>query len=180
MAWRWSSPSHYLNKCWNTVNLNLRKKLQWNLKRNSYIFIQEMHLKMLSAKWWQFCLSLNVLTTLFMPTCFKESCLYVICMVPQHWYEDPFCTTTGQILFLFYVIHMQKIYWFRYICVLILISSSSPISPFILSAVIIQNQTHAPLCWWNVIYPLILLLHWHYQLDKYQRHFCYFFHIIRL
>ena len=27
---------------------------QWNLKQNSYIFIQENHLDM-SAKWWPFC-----------------------------------------------------------------------------------------------------------------------------
>ena len=31
----------YLNQCWNIVNWNLRKKLQWDLKRNSYIFIEE-------------------------------------------------------------------------------------------------------------------------------------------
>ena len=36
-----SAPSHYLNQCWNIVKSNLRNKLQWNLKRNSYIFIQE-------------------------------------------------------------------------------------------------------------------------------------------
>ena len=34
-------PSHYLNQCWNIVNWNLRNKLQWNIQRNSYIFIQE-------------------------------------------------------------------------------------------------------------------------------------------
>ena len=34
-------PSYYLNQCWNSVDWNLRNKLQWNLKRNSYIFIQE-------------------------------------------------------------------------------------------------------------------------------------------
>ena len=34
-------PSHYLIQCWNIVNLNLKDKLQSNLKRNSYIFIQE-------------------------------------------------------------------------------------------------------------------------------------------
>ena len=28
-------------QCWDIVNWNLRNKLQWNLKRNSYIFIQE-------------------------------------------------------------------------------------------------------------------------------------------
>ena len=48
-------------QCWNIVNSTHRNKLQWNLKRNSYIFIQEMHLKMWSAKWQPFCLGLNVL-----------------------------------------------------------------------------------------------------------------------
>ena len=37
----WSAPSHYLNQCWNIVNLTLRNKLQWNFNRYSYIFIQE-------------------------------------------------------------------------------------------------------------------------------------------
>ena len=37
----WSAPSHYLNQHWNYVNWTLRNKLQWNLIRNSYIFIQE-------------------------------------------------------------------------------------------------------------------------------------------
>ena len=36
-----SAPSHYLNQCWNIVNWTLRNKLQWNLNRNSIIFIQE-------------------------------------------------------------------------------------------------------------------------------------------
>ena len=34
-------PSHYLNQCWNIVNLTLRNKRQWTIDRNSYIFIQE-------------------------------------------------------------------------------------------------------------------------------------------
>ena len=37
----WSAPSHYLNQCWNIVNSNLRNKLQWNPRRNSFIFILE-------------------------------------------------------------------------------------------------------------------------------------------
>ena len=37
----WSAPSHYLNQCWNIVNWTLRNKLQWDLNRNSYIFINE-------------------------------------------------------------------------------------------------------------------------------------------
>ena len=41
MACRWSAPSHYLNQCWNSVNWNLKNKLQWNFIRNSYIFIRE-------------------------------------------------------------------------------------------------------------------------------------------
>ena len=34
-------PSHYLNQCWNIVNSHFRNKFQWNLKRNSCVFIQE-------------------------------------------------------------------------------------------------------------------------------------------
>ena len=34
-------PRHYLKQYWNIVNSNLTSKLQWNLKHNSYIFIQE-------------------------------------------------------------------------------------------------------------------------------------------
>ena len=37
----WSAPSHYLNECWNIVNWNPRNKLQWNINRNSYIFVQD-------------------------------------------------------------------------------------------------------------------------------------------
>ena len=37
----WTAPSHYLNQCWNIVNWTLRNKLQWNLNRNKYIFIQQ-------------------------------------------------------------------------------------------------------------------------------------------
>ena len=37
----WSAPSHYLNQCWNIVNSDLRNKLQWNPRRNSFFFILE-------------------------------------------------------------------------------------------------------------------------------------------
>ena len=37
----WTAPSHYLNECWYIVNWTLRKKCQWNINRNSNIFIQE-------------------------------------------------------------------------------------------------------------------------------------------
>ena len=37
----YSVPSHYLNQCWKIVNWTLRNKIQWNLNRNSYVFIQE-------------------------------------------------------------------------------------------------------------------------------------------
>ena len=36
-----SAPSHYLNQCWNIVSLTLKNKLQWNVNRNSNIFIHE-------------------------------------------------------------------------------------------------------------------------------------------
>ena len=35
------APNHYLNQCWNIVNLTLRNKLQCNFDRNSNIFIKE-------------------------------------------------------------------------------------------------------------------------------------------
>ena len=35
------SPSHYLNQCWNIVNLTLSNKLQWKGNRKSQIFIKE-------------------------------------------------------------------------------------------------------------------------------------------
>ena len=47
----WSAPSHYLNQCWNIVNSKLRNKLVLNIKRNSYIFIQENAFKTSSPKW---------------------------------------------------------------------------------------------------------------------------------
>ena len=37
--YNWTVPSHYLNQCW--LNLTLGNKFQWNLNRNSIIFIQE-------------------------------------------------------------------------------------------------------------------------------------------
>ena len=55
-------PSHYLNQFWNVVNWTPRNNLQWNFNRSSYIFIQEMNLKMVSGNWQPFCLGPNVLT----------------------------------------------------------------------------------------------------------------------
>ena len=56
------SSDNYLNQCCNIVNWILGNKLQWNLNRNSHIFIKKMLLKMSSAKWRLFCLGFNVLS----------------------------------------------------------------------------------------------------------------------
>ena len=37
----WTAPSHYLNQCWNSINWTHRNRVQWNLNRNLYIFIEE-------------------------------------------------------------------------------------------------------------------------------------------
>ena len=37
----WSGPSHYLKQCRNIIKWTLRKIIQLNFNRNSYIFIQE-------------------------------------------------------------------------------------------------------------------------------------------
>ena len=57
----WAAASHYLNQCWNIVNWMHGNKLQLNLNRNSYIFIQVNTFEMSFGKWGLFCLSLNVL-----------------------------------------------------------------------------------------------------------------------
>ena len=57
--WRWVMISSLI---WVIVNSNFRNKLQWNLKRNSCIFIQESACEnLVCKKWRQFCLGLNVL-----------------------------------------------------------------------------------------------------------------------
>ena len=43
-------PSHCLNQCWNIVNWILTNKLQWHFKRNSYIWLMKMRLKVSSVK----------------------------------------------------------------------------------------------------------------------------------
>ena len=55
-------PSHHLNQCWNIVNWNLRNKIQWNLKWNSYISIQENAFENVTCKMAAFLFGLNVLT----------------------------------------------------------------------------------------------------------------------
>ena len=46
----WSAPSHHLNQFWYIVNWTPRNKLQWNLKRNSYVFIQENRFENVARK----------------------------------------------------------------------------------------------------------------------------------
>ena len=54
-------PSHYLKQWLNIVNWTIGNKLQWNLSRKLYFFIQKMHLKMSSGNWRPFCRGLGVL-----------------------------------------------------------------------------------------------------------------------
>ena len=37
---QWPAQSHFLNQCWNIVNLTLSNKIQWNIKQNSHNFAQ--------------------------------------------------------------------------------------------------------------------------------------------
>ena len=59
----WSAPSHYLNQCWDIVNWILRNKLQWNINRNSNIFIQENESE---------CVFCKIAFTLPRPQCVKH------------------------------------------------------------------------------------------------------------
>ena len=57
------------------VNWTLRNKLQWNLYRNSYIFISVMHLNMPSGNWWQFCLGINMVKAWHVIFFFTRACI---------------------------------------------------------------------------------------------------------
>ena len=62
----WSVPSHYLNQCWNIVNWTLRNKPQWNLNKNSYIFIQDIAFE--NVVW-------KIAAILLLPQCVKDLCI---------------------------------------------------------------------------------------------------------
>ena len=54
----------YLNKSWNIINWNLRNKVKWNLKQNSYIFIQEdahdnIVCELVSILFWPQCVKIS-------------------------------------------------------------------------------------------------------------------------
>ena len=59
-----STPSHYLNHCWNIVNLSLRNKFwsNFNLYSNISFKFKQVRWKVSSVKWRPFCLGLNVVT----------------------------------------------------------------------------------------------------------------------
>ena len=61
MAWR------PVGQCWNIVSLTLGNKLQWNLNRNEYIFIQENAFENVVWKMAAICLGLNVLKLYALP-----------------------------------------------------------------------------------------------------------------
>ena len=44
------------------INWNLRNTFQWNSIRNQRFSFKNIHIKTSSAKWWPYCLGLNVLT----------------------------------------------------------------------------------------------------------------------
>ena len=56
------APSHYLNQYWIIVNWTTTNKLQWNVNRNSNIFIQENAFENVVCEMASICLGLNVLT----------------------------------------------------------------------------------------------------------------------
>ena len=62
-AWCCQAPSHYLNQCWHVANDLLTNTFQWNHSQLLTFSFKKMHLKILSAKYQPFCLSLNVVMT---------------------------------------------------------------------------------------------------------------------
>ena len=70
-----SAPSHYLNQCWNFVNSKFGNKFQWNLKRNSCIFIYENAFQNVICE---------MAAILSRPQCINEPELKTICLSLDH------------------------------------------------------------------------------------------------
>ena len=63
----WSTPSHYLNQCWNNINLTLGNEFPWNFSDTNIFSFKKMHLKISSAKvatilYWLQCVKLSSLS----------------------------------------------------------------------------------------------------------------------
>ena len=82
--------SHYLNQRWNIWSLLLILPSGTNFSEmlveiQAFSF-RKMHLKMLSVKWWSFCLSLNVLMDgVFLVKLFSVKCHWTLLMISQYW-----------------------------------------------------------------------------------------------
>ena len=91
----WPAPSHYLNKCWHIVNWTLRNKLQWNFIEILRFSFKKMHLKVSSAKWRPFCLSLNVSShpvTIYIMEIWGNLAIWQMLRCHWHWiFCDVFC-----------------------------------------------------------------------------------------
>ena len=75
--------SYYLNQWWNIVNWALREKLQWNLNRNLYIFIQANAFENVVWKMTSILSRVNVLS--YVNATF---CLSLICVSDWCAYDD--------------------------------------------------------------------------------------------
>ena len=73
-------PSHYLNQCWNIVNWTPWNKHQWNVNRNSYIFIQENPFE--NVVW-------KMAAILSRPQCVKGNVI-ILCSI-HHYITARFC-----------------------------------------------------------------------------------------
>ena len=69
MTFHLDGAGHYLNQCWNIVYLTLGNKLQWNLNRYLYIFIQENVFENVVCEMVAICLGHNVLNDFYRLHC---------------------------------------------------------------------------------------------------------------
>ena len=99
----WTAPSHYLNQWWSIVNWTFGNRLQWNVNRNSNIFIEKIYFKISSGKCRPFCLGLNVLRCLKWPfDCFnkdKHNCIKADSrFAPSQWETALLCNNVSHFL----------------------------------------------------------------------------------
>ena len=109
----WPAPSHYLNQCWNIVNWTLENIFKWNLKRNTYIFIQEnvfenVIWKMAAILSWSQCVKLNAsLASLYVMNIRRQTHLtsYIL-----HWQSSELIFPLGDAAVIFKFITFKHIW----------------------------------------------------------------------
>ena len=95
MACRYSTPSHYLNQCWDIVNWTLRNKRLWNFDQNKKIIqenaseniVCEKVIILSRGRWVKPCLLMNISVVSMIPPSWWR---VTISSIAKNTMKDPF------------------------------------------------------------------------------------------